>query len=477
MKVLSHAEMRAADQAAIASGIPGLLLMENAAHAVLRALEQHYSPLNTQRIAIFCGKGNNGGDGLALARLIHILHQPANLEVILAYPPEDLSPDAASQLTMLEALGIPYTMQCSPNLPATTLAIDALLGTGARGEPLSPVSDMVDRINALPIAQRVAIDIPTGGLTGTNLTVTFAAPKPEHVLPPTCDQIGRLIVAPIGIPTKFLLTATLNLITPSDLKPIGTKRPLGSHKGTFGHVAILGGAPGKPGALQLAGAAAIQSGAGLVTLYSPDRTFQPHLPDLMQAIWPQTIADLAHHRVVAIGPGLGTTNEARALVTDLSNNLPAPLVLDADALNCLAPLAHPHNTDHPRILTPHPGEMQRLLGRPIADRIADATALAQATNATIILKGQRSLIAFPDGQVWINPTGSPALAKGGSGDVLTGLLAALLSQYPGHTVQATLAAVYLHGRCGELAARHGHELSSLASHLTDHLPEAFHELA
>ncbi len=476
MKVLTYTEMRAADLAAIEIGIPGLILMENAAHALLRALEQRYSPLRGQRIAIFCGKGNNGGDGLALARLLHIHHQPAQLKVILAFAPEELAPDAARQLQMLEALGIPYTMQLPPDLAATTIAIDALLGTGISGELRSPIAGLVPVINSLPLAQRVAIDIPSGGQIDAQLTVTFAAPKPEHVLPPTCDQMGELVVAPIGIPERFLASAKLNLITLADLKPIARPRERNAHKGSYGHVAIVGGAKGKPGALQLAGAAAIRAGAGLATVYSPDASFRPNLPDLMQGDWDLLGKELPSRNVVAVGPGLGTSAAMRELVQNLYRYLTTTLVLDADALNNLAPLTEAHLAYFPRILTPHPGEMTRLLGRPIENRIEDASRLAARSNSTIILKGQRTLVALPDGQTWINPTGSPALAKAGSGDVLTGLLTALLSQYPQHPVQATLAAVYVHGRCGELAAKHGHEMTSLASTLCDHLAEALHEL-
>ena len=469
MKVLTHEEMRAADAA---SGIPSLVLMENAAYGLLRAIEQRFPALSQERIAIFCGKGNNGGDGLALARLLFVHHRPAQLLVLLAYEPEELAPDAASQLRMLEALGIPYSMQWPQNLSATTLAVDALLGIGVRGEPREPIAAWIRLINELPLAKRVAVDVPSAGLVKADVTVTFAAPKPEHVMPPTCDAMGELVLAPIGIPDQILDLASLNLTTVADLKPVGERRLRGSHKGTFGHVAVLGGAVGKSGALQLSGSAAIQGGAGLVTLYSPDTAFRPLLPDLMSGQWPESIAALAKYRVVAVGPGLGTEEDHRALVTELYLKLPAAVVLDADALNLLAPLRVAQETNFPRVLTPHPGEMKRLLGRELGDRIEDALSLATATRTTVLLKGQRTVIAFATGQVWVNPTGSPALAKAASGDVLTGLIAALLAQYPEHPERAVLAGVYLHGRCGELA----HEKTSLASRLCDHLAEAFDEL-
>lgn len=467
MHVLTHEQMRAADRAAIEAGIPSLILMENAAYVLLRALEARFDHLADERIAIFCGKGNNGGDGLALARLLHVHHRPAHLLVLLAYPPEDLSPDAAAQLKMLEALGIPYTMQPPADLAATTLAIDALLGTGVTGEPREPITGWIATINALPLATCVAVDIPSANAVAADLTITFAAPKPEHVLPPTCDQMGDLVIGDIGIPAHLLDVATLHLTTPAALAPIAAPRARDSHKGTYGHVAILGGAPGKTGALQLAGTAAITAGAGWVTLLSPDSSFRPQMPDLMQAPWG---APLETYRALAIGPGLGTADPVKALVEDLYAHHPAPIVLDADALNLLAPFTT--RATYPRILTPHPGEMRRLLGRDITDRVADARGLATSTNTIVVLKGHRTLIALPDGHVWVNPTGSPALAKAGSGDVLTGMLVALISQYPSHLTQAVLAAVYLHGRCGELA----HERTSIASTLTDHLAEAFDDI-
>jgi hydroxyethylthiazole kinase-like uncharacterized protein yjeF len=473
MKVLTHDEMREADRAAIAAGIPSLVLMENAAFGLLRAMEQRFAPLNTQRIAIFCGKGNNGGDGLALARLLHIHHRPSHLTVLLAFPPEDLSEDAAHQLRMLEALQVPYTMQVPQDLAATTLAVDALLGTGVRGALREPVADLVTLMNALPLARRIAVDIPTGGQVQADLTVTFAAPKPEHVLPPDCDQLGELVIVPIGIPDALLATTSLNVITAADLKLVGAPRQRDTHKGTYGHVAVLGGAQGKHGALHLAGEAAIRGGAGWVTLYSPDAGFQPAMPDLMRRDWPRSTSALEAYRVIAVGPGLGMSDEAEAIVGELYRNHPAAVVLDADALNLLAPLEQAQESDFPRVLTPHPGEMKRLVGRPVEDRCEDARLLAKRTKSTVVLKGHRTVVAFPDGQVWINPTGSPALAKAGSGDVLTGLIAALLSQFPTHADIAVLAAVYLHGRCGELAD----EKISLASRLCDHLAEAFRELA
>lgn len=469
MKLLSAGEMRAADAAAIEAGIPAQVLMENAAYGVLRELEKRYAPLSRQRIAVFCGKGNNGGDGLAVARLLHVHHQPSSLTVILAFAVEEMTADCTVQLRMLEALGIPYTMQLPLDLPATTLAIDALLGIGQSGPPREPIAGLVEVFNNLPLAKRIAVDVPTGS-AGADLTVTFTVPKQEHF------EAGEVVVAPIGIPARFFEQAKLNLTAAADLKPVGAPRARDSNKGSFGHVALLGGSAGKHGALQLAGEACLRGGAGLATLYSPDAEFRPQLPDLMLGNWMTMARDLEGKSVLAIGPGLGTSPEMRDLIAGFYMHWLAALVVDADALNNLAPLTEAHRSSFPRVLTPHPGEMKRLLGRDLGDRVGDARGLAALTNSTVVLKGQRTVVAFPDGQAWINPTGSPALAKGGSGDVLTGLIAALLSQYPSHPQQAVLAGVYLHGRCGELAAKHGHEMTSLASRLCNHLPEALDEL-
>ncbi|MDX2269689.1 MAG: NAD(P)H-hydrate dehydratase [Bryobacter sp.] len=471
MYVLTASQMQAADRAAIAAGFPSLLLMENAAYALLRHLERTFPDLARQRIAIFCGKGNNGADGLALARLLQIHHRPPALRIYCPFSPDQLSPDGHAQLPMLSALGLTVEPSFALDLAATTLAIDALLGTGTAGPPRAPLASWIETINALPLAHRCAVDTPSG--LGSPLavradsTVTFAAPKLDQVLAEDPASLGQFTIAPIGIPDAFL-RAAVHLTEPSDFAPALGPRARNSHKGFHGHVAILGGASGKNGALNLAGLAALRAGAGFVTLYSPDPTFRPHLPDLMHSPWSP---DLSRATVLAIGPGLGLHHNL-----DLHAD-PRPQVLDADALNQSAPWTQVVPPGLTRILTPHPKEMSRLLGRPLADPLTDATHFAQQFGVTLVLKSHRTLIAFPDGEVWINPTGSPALAKAGSGDILTGMLAALLSQTPAHPRAATLAAVYLHGLCGELAATHEHERCSTASGLLAYLPEAFRRAA
>lgn len=476
MKVLSAAQMREADRRSIEAGIPGLVLMENAAYAVVRELEKSFADLGRERIAIFCGKGNNGGDGLAIARLLQRLHRPVALDVLLVYPPEQLGADAAAQLRMLELTGVAVSLDAPKHLAATTLAIDALLGTGSAGELKDPIAGWVRAFNELPIAKRWAVDWPTG--LGSELcarvetTVTFAAPKVELVYEVSAEHVGRLVVADIGIPVSFL-ESTLHLTDPSDFAAVLGARKKDAHKGSFGHVALLGGASGKTGALQLAGQAALRIGAGLVTLYSPDAAFRPIWPDLMQAGWPEEGIDAAKS-VIAIGPGLGVAEADAPWLERWVREEARPMVLDADALNRMAPWRMEIAPGRLRVLTPHPKEMSRLLGRPLGDRLADAKAFAQQWNVALVLKGQRTLIAWPDGEVWINPTGSPALAKGGSGDTLTGMIAGMLAQFPVEPRAAVLAAVYLHGRCGELVAQ---ERTFLASEMHRYFAEALLELS
>ncbi len=476
MRVLSAAQMREADRRCIEAGIPGLVLMENAAHAFVRELEKAFPALGRERIAVFCGKGNNGGDGLAIARLLARMHRPAALDVLLASSPEQLGEDAAAQLCMLELAGLRVSEAEPRHLSTTTLAIDALLGTGSTGEPRGRVAEWIGVFNELPLARRWSVDWPSG--LGSELcarvdaTVTFAAPKMELVYGETAERVGELIVADIGIPAAFL-ESSVHLTDRDDLAPVLTPRRRDAHKGSFGHVALLGGAQGKHGALQLAGQAALRIGAGLVTLYSPDSSFRPRWPDLMQGAWPADRIE-AGKTVVAAGPGLGLDVTLTPWLAAWVVEDERPMALDADALNQLAPWKIEIPPGRLRVLTPHPKEMSRLVGRPIADRLEDARSFAQRWNLVLVLKGQRSLVAFPDGHVWINPTGSPALAKGGTGDVLTGMIAGMLAQFPHEPRAAVLAAVYLHGRCGELVKQ---ERTLLASEMHRYFEEALLELA
>jgi len=477
MNILTAAQMRDLDRRTIQAGIPELILMENAAHRLLEALHKHFPPLAHQRITILCGKGNNGGDGLALARLLAITTRPAALHVALTDPPAP-NTSAAAQLDMLRAHNIPVETEITPAMRHATLVVDALLGTGTHGPARGRPAAWITEINhGFPLARVAAVDIPSGldsdqpstqtPYARADLTVTFTAPKPAHALPPNCDRMGTLVIAPVGSPQRLLDQAPLHWLTPAHFPAVLEPRPRAGHKGTFGHVLVIGGAPGKTGAAHLAGLAALRTGAGLVTVASaaPPGTLPPELMTN-----PLDAPELAGKSVVALGPGLGPDPR----VFDWFQRLSLPAVLDADALNVLA--TQPGwrvPADGPlRVFTPHPGEMARLHPGSTAPRLQQAQDFAAQTNAVLVLKGQRTLIAFPDGPVYVNPTGSPALAKGGSGDILTGLIAGLLAQHPAHPRQAILAAVWLHGQAGECAAEALTESGVLATDLLTYLPHA-----
>lgn len=497
MKVLTAQQMGEVDRKTIDTGIPSLQLMEHAATAVVDYLEARFAPLSAQRILVVCGKGNNGGDGLAIARQLLRRFEPAALHVVLAADPASLTGDAATNLQRLIEADLTPVRHFHPDWAGTTLLIDAVLGTGLRGPATGEALEAINHINtAFPHAKVVAVDIPSGlsGDSGNppgdyvraDATVTFTAPKICHAMPPACNLMGELVIAPIGSPAGLYEgdpALTLELLTPAMLAPLFAPRPRGANKGTFGHVLLAGGSPGKPGAPAMAGIAALRAGAGLVTVACPT-SIQPQVsgfyPELMTEPADDidgAVEELAKNRtVIAIGPGLGTTPATIQQVCRLFDSVPKPLVLDADALNCLAQRGSFRAAGHLRVLTPHPGEMSRLTGLSIAqiqsDRLATASRFATERNVTLVLKGERTLIAFPDGRLWINPTGSPAMATGGTGDILTGMIAGMLAQFPGQPEQAIAAAVYLHGLSGELAARALTEQCVIATDLLHYLPEA-----
>jgi NAD(P)H-hydrate epimerase len=330
-------------------------------------------------------------------------------------------------------------------------------------------------------------------------TVTFNAPKPGHVLAPACNSGGELRVAPIGIPPALYEgdgSIWLSLVQPAEFRHLLGARPEDANKGIFGHVLVVAGSRGKTGAAAMAGMAALRAGAGLVTVASAESAIPviaSHAAELMTEPLPETgTGGLAWraleggrlNRVIerkdllAIGPGMGTDDETVRLVRKLFAESPKPMVIDADGLNALAGTAW-SGAGRRRVLTPHPGEMSRLCGMPTAgiaeDRVGVARQFATDRQVTLVLKGQRTLIAFPDGRVWINPTGSPAMATGGTGDILTGLIAGFLGQFPGEPELAIAAAVYLHGLAGQLGAAAMGEKSLIATDLLRFLPKAMEE--
>lgn len=484
MNVLTAGEMRAVDRRTEELGIPAAVLMENAGHRVVELLERKFSPLRDHRIVILCGKGNNGGDGLVVARQLFTRFRPASLDVVLAEQPP-------ANLASLTACGCAVHHAIEPRMRAATIVVDALLGTGLTGPPRDPYAALIASINTdFPAAKIVSVDIPSGLQSDSaetawdhvraHYTVTFTAPKPALVLDPAAAACGEWCVGHIGSP-RDIVRSGLFLTEPADIAPLFAPRDRRAHKGTFGHALVIGGGPGKTGAAAMAGLAALRAGAGLVTVSSSAAALPS--PEIMTEALPGTAAGLGEltrgKTVVAVGPGLGLTAAAREIVNDWLGQWQGPLILDADALTLLE-----RGRVKPRsnwVLTPHPGEMARLTGLPAADvqarRREAATAFARDWGVVLALKGRNTLTALPDGSVWINPTGGPAMAKGGSGDVLTGLIAGLAAQFPGDLPLAVTAAVWLHGRCGDLAAREFGEKCVLATDLLRYLPAAMEECA
>jgi ADP-dependent NAD(P)H-hydrate dehydratase / NAD(P)H-hydrate epimerase len=511
MRILTAEAMREVDRAAIEDlGIPSLVLMENAAIGVVEALGRAFG--EAESAAIFCGPGNNGGDGLAVAR--HLTVRGWEVRVFLVTGGRELSADAAAQLEICRKAEIPILEVSADNGLGAVLeaaaecdvVVDALFGTGL-GRPLEGLfARVVDAINSLPLP-RVAVDLPSG-LSGSqarpfgvhvqaDLTVTFAAPKIAHVFPPAADAVGEMVVTDLGIPPRLVdevedESGDLHLLMGEELAELLPEREAGSHKGDYGHALIAAGSPGKAGAAILAARAAVRAGAGLVTAAVPEPILQTvdlgSVESMTLGLPSGTTGQLAERAadvlldavegkaVLAIGPGLGQEPATAAAVRRVVLECLLPLVLDADGVNAFAGRAGELSGRRAEtVLTPHPGELGRLLGISTAqiqeDRVAAARGAAEETGAIVVLKGHLTLVASGTA-VFVNPTGNPGMATGGTGDVLTGMIAGLLAQGL-DALDATLVAVYLHGLAGDLAASRLGEIPLAAGDLIEILPAAF----
>ncbi len=481
MKLLTAEEMRETDRTMIHHGVPSLLLMENAACRVVEFLEREFAPLAEQQILVVCGKGNNGGDGLAVARQLTMRHGPARLWVLLTADRSALSADAAANLKMFEMCRTNAVHTAvAPEMYTATIVLDALLGTGLSGPPYPASADWIARINRdWPFARKVAIDIPSGmnadngtsqgDVVSADYTVTFTAPKIGMVQWPNSERTGKLVVGDIGCPDAWLEDVTrIQLSEPADFRKLFAPRKQESNKGSFGHALVIGGSPGKTGAAEMTGLAALRIGAGLVTVSSSG---EMRTPELMT----ETPPSFERKSVVALGPGIGSNPVTQEQVRTWFADCRLPMVVDADGLNALAASAVWPKAGAVRVLTPHPGEMSRLTGKSIdevqSDRLGLARRFASERGVILVLKGNRTVIAMPDGSAWINPTGAPSMATAGTGDVLTGLITGLIAQHPDQVDLCVVAAVWLHGRCGELCAA-----PLIATDLLTKLREAIGEL-
>jgi len=551
MKIVTAEEMRAIDRATTEKyGVPSLTLMENAGTAVAEFAQKHF---DFNSVCAVCGKGNNGGDGFVAARKLHEAGKKVSV-VVLAKGPDELRGDAAEMFKKLpvSALWVADEKDFSkPDIEQalkSDLILDAILGTGFKPPIEGLGRAAVERINKCD-APVLSVDIPSGAYTDSFLPasaqglmaqsdgiITFTAPKPFHIFSGSTQ--GPMAVASIGSPRDLLLeTKQLNIeVTVLQyLNILFGRREPDAHKGNFGHILVIGGSLGKAGAAAMAGMAALHSGAGLVTVACPksvQSTVASFAPEIMTEALPETeagtLASMALDRieklvqnkdVVVLGPGLSRNQETDELVHQFLPKLAETrLVVDADGLNAFAECPDKLRSEGLLILTPHPGEMARLTGGPIAeghkDRIELARKVAKQHQAIVVLKGHRTVIASPSGTVWINMSGNPGMAKGGTGDVLSGIIAASQTQsQSGFGVQTspenakrtrelmqrrdqgdaeahreleeigrdhvfymftmfTASAVYLHGLAGDVARELYGETSMVATNIIDCIGEA-----
>jgi hydroxyethylthiazole kinase-like uncharacterized protein yjeF len=511
MKIATTQQIRDIDRRAIREfGIPGPVLMENAASAVMGEMEQFFNGLSGVRVGIICGKGNNGGDGLALARRLSIRGVPVRVALLASF--SAVSGEAKLNLSILRKTDVEVTQNASSRLVADVAAwsdiiVDALLGVGLTTPLKGLYAQAVETINTSgrPV---VAIDVPTGvdadtgDVRGTavnaDLTVTMALLKRGLVLFPGAHHAGVVRIADIGIPSEVIEKERINvrLVNKGSLLGILGRRALDAHKGDFGHLLVVAGSPGKAGAAAMTAKSALRTGSGLVSVGTPSGI----VPIIQQQVFESMCIPVAESidgtiglggeiellkaaakmSACAIGPGLSTHYETVGMVRSLLQQIATPVVIDADGLNALVgALDILRNTRGPVIMTPHPGEMARLLGISTSDvqkdRIGIAADFARRHKVTLVLKGAGTVIANPDGLIYINTTGNPGMSTGGTGDALTGIIGGLLAQ--GHTsLQAACLGVYLHGLAGDLAAKEKGEAGMITGDLIDKIPQALQEM-
>jgi len=515
MRVLNTEQMREADRRTIEDlGLPSIVLMENAGRQTVAAMEAAFDKLASSRVAVLCGRGNNGGDGFVVARTL--AQRGVEAQVFLIGRVAEVNGDARTNLEVLGRLGMTIVEVTDAQewelhfsqVAQCNVLVDAILGTGFRGRLTGLLETVVADINELGVPI-VSIDLPTGlsadmaevpgEAVDAAMTVTLAAPKIPLVFPPADALAGDLVIADIGIPEPIVADLEgphLELLTRDAMRAVLPARPPESHKGDFGRVLIVAGSMGKTGAAYLAALGALRSGAGLVTVATP-RSVLPivasmgaeYMTEPLDETPAGTIDYGALDRVldipadvIAVGPGLGRQPGTAAFVQGLLERAGVALVLDADALYAFADdpdrLAGRDGVDV--VITPHPGEMARLVNGTIEavqhDRLTHAREFAAAHKVHVILKGHRTIVAGPDGRSFVNLTGNPGMATGGTGDVLTGMLAAWLAQLLDAEAACKLA-VYLHGAAGDLAEAEEGDVALVAGDLASHIGAALLKLS
>lgn len=497
--------------------------MENAGTSVVQVLEKWFGEeLKKARVVVLCGKGNNGGDGLVVARLLK--QQGAEPMVILFSSPEATKGDALVNLQRWQEMGGLLRSVTNETewraareiLTHANLIVDALLGTGINGAVGGLLAKVIEDTNSIRESRRsklrvVAVDMPSGlsadsveqvgPVLGADQTITFSAPKIGQLAGRSGASVGRLSVVPIGTPRKILdegMPGKTYWIEPGEFRLLPLERRADAHKGDYGHALIVAGSRGKSGAAVLAAWAALRAGAGLVTVATPDNVLPivaAGLAEMMTAPLEETetgtisLSNLEYARfaglvkgksVLAIGPGLTTQIETQQFVRAIVSTTALPMVLDADGLNAFAGRADDlKKREGPAmVITPHPGEMARLLERRTDEiqerRLEVALEAATRWNVFVVLKGQHTIVATPDGRAFFNSTGNPGMATGGTGDVLTGLLAGLTAQFGIENWERVLSfGVYIHGLAGDLAAARVGEAPLIASDLIAEIPAAY----
>ncbi len=512
MKVVTTDQIRELDRRTIASGISGRGLMEKAGRSVGRVAAHFLSALDSEdsepsfSCLVLAYKGCNGGDALVAAR--ELIQRNQNVRVALFGAPNEFKGDSGWHLKQLKAASRKKnvgkldlvtvrdaaSLEKKAELRHDTVVIDGLFGMGLK-RPLGPPFDEVVRWVNASGARIIAVDVPSGldadsgkvlgeGIRA-DITVTMGLPKIGLLRQSAIDYVGKLVVADLPYPPEFIaeIKTDVHLIHESDLRPFLPRRKYSAHKGDFGHVLIVAGSQGLIGAANLCATASVRSGAGLTTLCVPDKVYSAVAAAAPPEVMVRPLSDTHFENfaqrvnVLACGCGLGQSAEAKSLVEILVRRWSQPMVLDADALNAIAP--DPNillDAKAPIIITPHPREMARLIGKTVdqvqADRWEIAKQFARRYKVIVILKGARTVVASPLGEIWVNSTGNPAMASGGVGDTLTGVIAALLAQKL-KPFDAARAGVYLHGLAGDLAAQKRGERAILASDLLTNLGSAF----
>ena len=514
MRVLNTQQMREADRRTIDDvGIPSIVLMENAGRQAVAAMEAAFEGLPQSHVGVLCGRGNNGGDGFVVARTL--VQRGIEATVFLLGSVSEVRGEARTNLEVLGRLGITVVEVTNAQewelhfseISGCDLLVDAILGTGFHGRLTGFLETVVADVNDLGVPV-VAIDVPTGlsadshevdgDAIEASMTVTLAAPKIPLVLPPADTHAGDLVIADIGIPSPVLDEIEgpyLELLTRERMRELVPARAAESHKGDFGRILIVAGSLGRTGAAHLAALGALRSGAGLVTVATP-RSSLPILASMgaeyMTEPLDETPAGSIDYAavdrvleikadVIAIGPGLGQDPSTAAFVQSLVERAGVPLILDADALNAFAEeperLVGRDGVD--MIITPHPGEMARLLGTTVEavqkDRLNAAREFASSHKLHVILKGHRTVIAGPENRAFLNLTGNPGMATGGTGDVLAGMVGAWFAQLLDAEAACKIA-VYLHGAAGDLAEADEGEVSLVAGDLAGRIGDAILEL-